>query len=322
MGDIVFAQLQAIDLSRLSCREPSEMSKLLVACETDGFFYLDLRGISSSPLLEDWKKVLSLVDRWFDRPLEHKMQYHHGTVLHGYTPVGSYAGVLEGTKDGNETIKITSEALAKPLLLPDVVSENLELFKRFNAACHSITIELLICLSDALGLQGEERYENSHRKGLPANRCLNFFRYPKKSMDEGKFGQNKHTDNGTLTLLLTEQLGLQVFSVKTQAWENVAPIPGHAVINVADTLRFLSGRRLRSAVHRVIPVFEPSQQNRFSIGYFLRAEDDKVLESSDGALMTAREWHDQKYVNYKASHDVQRTNSVLLGGMKLGMTAA
>lgn len=50
-------------------------------------------------------------------------------------------------------------------------------------------------------------------------------------------GHNKHTDIGTLTLLFTEQLGLQLELQHpgSDEWEFVAPLAGHAIVNVGDS---------------------------------------------------------------------------------------
>lgn len=192
------------------------------------------------------------------------------------------------------------------------------LFRRYNDAARSVTKQVLSCFSDALSLPAASRLETFHRDGAVSSSCLNLIRY-QRSPDEQFFGQNKHTDNGTLTLLLTSELGLQILDKDSHTWENVAPKENPAVVNVADTLRFLSGKRFRSSVHRAVPIWAEGQTYRNSIGYFLRAEDDAVLQGAGecGESMTAKQWHDRKYVNYKASHDVQKTNSILLGGMNV-----
>lgn len=205
---------------------------------------------------------------------------------------------------------------ADPPILPDLFTQNRAIFDRFISGSRSITTEILASLSDVMGLDTEARFENSHRVDVPANCSLTLFCYPKSSKEDSRFGQNKHTDNGTLTLLFADQPGLEMFSPRSETWGRVLPKPNHAIINVGDTLRFLSGQKLRSAVHRVIPEFAPQQRQRLAIGYFLRAEDDKVFRDSEGRWLTAREWHDHKYANYKASHRVQRTNSILTGGME------
>jgi len=94
---------------------------------------------------------------------------------------------------GRTTLRDNMRGFAKPSLLLDVVNENIELFKRFNHTCHSIKIGFSICLSNALGLNGEERFGHSHQEGVLADRCPSFFRYLKDSMSEGGFGQNQHT---------------------------------------------------------------------------------------------------------------------------------
>ena len=195
----------------------------------------------------------------------------------------------------------------------------MELFKRFNDSCREVTLQLLTQLSDILGLTTGNMLEEGHRTGYPSSSCLNLIRYERDDSQE-YHGQNKHTDNGTLTFLLTEQWGLQILSKETQNWEFVEPKPGHAIINVADTLRFLSGLAFKSSVHRAIPIFEGDQKYRFSIGYFLRAEDEHKLKAVGGEVMTAKQWHDKKYINYKASHDLQKTNPILLGGMNVAVS--
>jgi isopenicillin N synthase-like dioxygenase len=210
--------------------------------------------------------------------------------------------------------KITHDALSDPTLVPEVINEHRKLFEGFTSQSRTIVIQLLHTISQILGLDQNTSLESKHRLGEPSSSCLNLIRYVKSS-DAKHEGQNQHTDNGTLTFLLSEQPGLEVISRVTGAWEPVIPKPNHAIVNVADTLRFLSGLRFRSAVHRAIPVWSPGQTTRFVVGYFLRAEDSAVLAHAPGGPMTAKEWHDQKYVNYKAPHVAQKQNDILLGGM-------
>jgi isopenicillin N synthase-like dioxygenase len=150
---------------------------------------------------------------------------------------------------------------------------------------------------------------------MPANTCLNLFCYP-KSENKDLFGQIKHTDTGTMTLLFSEHPGLEILSPKSRTWGSVAPIDGHAVVNVGDTLRHLSNRRFYSSIHRVSPVFKDSQQQRLVVGYFFRAENDLMVKDSEGNKMTVRQWHDQKYNTYKEPQSVQKSATVLTGGME------
>lgn len=78
---------------------------------------------------------------------------------------------------------------------------------------------------------------------------LALFRYL-RGLDNEAQGHNKHTDLSTLTFLLTKQHGLQVLLPGQEGWFSIEPRLGCAIINVSDSLRFLSGRKFLLAVHR------------------------------------------------------------------------
>lgn len=181
-----------------------------------------------------------------------------------------------------------------------------------------MTMTILRCLSDALHMEGDTRFEGCHRDGRPTRSTLALFRYPKQTVKSNLIGHNKHTDLGTLTFLLCQQWGLQVLSPQTNRWGFVAPKKDHAIINVGDSLRFLSGNQLLSAVHRVVPLEEVQTINRHSIVYFLRAEDDVVYTNSNGAAVTAKEWHDEKFDVFRLTHDAQEVDTILCGGVERG----
>lgn len=92
---------------------------------------------------------------------------------------------------------------------------------------------------------------------------------------------------------------------RQEGWFSVEPRLGCAIINVGDSLRFLSGRKFLSAVHRVVLVAENATHDRFSIAYFLRPNDGIVLEDSSGRDVTTREWHDFKFDVFRQPHEEQ-----------------
>jgi len=129
-------------------------------------------------------------------------------------------------------------------------------------------------------------------------------------------GHNVHTGYGTLTLVFAPQWGLQVFSPENKGnpeleWGLVEPRPGCAIVNVADVLRFLTNGRLKSAVHRVLPL---PDVDRYSTTYFLRANDDLDFVDGDGKLMNVLDWYDRKNNMYEAPSKVQ-DRSLLVGGL-------
>jgi isopenicillin N synthase-like dioxygenase len=143
-------------------------------------------------------------------------------------------------------------------------------------------------------------------------------RYPKHDgITEGK-GHNKHTDVGTLTFLLCKQWGLQILSPDTASWAFVEPREGHAVVNVGDSLRFVSGFRFASVVHRVTPLYDVQHEDRYSIAYFLRMADNATFRDQDGKAWSAKDWHDFKFNIFRKPFDLPGGTRFLTGGMESG----
>lgn len=166
-----------------------------------------------------------------------------------------------------------------------------------------------------MGLPSSERFESFHQTAEDSNSVLVLLRYPHVPEEQQKktVGHNKHTDIGSITVLFTNQWGLQVMAAGSNRWEFVEPRPGCAIINVGDSLRFLSQKRLRSCLHRVVPV--PGQTwDRYTIAYFLRPDNRVSFVDSNGELVTAQHWHDTKYEVFRATHEEQRQGTVLTGG--------
>lgn len=172
---------------------------------------------------------------------------------------------------------------------------------------------ILSRLSDALNLVGDRRFESHHADTARSTSFLGLLHYPPEiETKEHGFGHNKHTDIGSLTILFAEQPGLQVLT--DDGWRFVRPKKDSAVINVGDSLRFLSGNKLKSCVHRVVPV--QRMQSRYSVCYFLRPEDDAILWRQDAVSVTARKWHDDKYDVFRQPHSEQEAAALLTGGME------
>ncbi|KAK1961987.1 Clavaminate synthase-like protein [Colletotrichum sublineola] len=94
-------------------------------------------------------------------------------------------------------------------------------------------------------------------------------------------------------------------------WQYVEPRPGCAIVNVADVLRFLTNDRLKSAVHRVLPL---PDVDRYSVTYFLRPSDDVEFIDGSGHLVNVMDWYDRKNNMYEASYAAQ-DRSLLIGGL-------
>ncbi|KAK2878177.1 hypothetical protein FQN49_001080 [Arthroderma sp. PD_2] len=310
------APLNVIDWGRLRSKEAGEGKKLLEACEGQGFFYLDLS--CDEAFLQDWRAVLAFMDQYFHLDLDAKMKDDRKSDTHGYEPVATSTGALNSLPDYYESLKEASrdELLGKKSALAPDIRDNHALFLRFCSTAHEVFMTILAQLDDLLGLGDQSKLVSFHREDRESLTTLSMFRYPKQdSLDMG-VGHNKHTDIGTLTFLLCQQWGLQVLSRDPVGWRYVAPKPNHAVINVGDTLRFLSGNRFRSAVHRVIPTRGLQHEDRYSIAYFLRAENDIQFTDSTGRQVSAKTWHDEKFNVFRETHEEQEKLPILTGGME------
>ncbi|KIL87875.1 2og-fe oxygenase family protein [Fusarium avenaceum] len=311
------ADLHVLNFCSLQRGDDSEKANLLAACEEHGFFYLDLRDWEFGEILDNLEEIWNIMKKWFDQPLQEKLKTETISDAHGFKPPGVQSGVTEHSRDGFEALRISRVCLLDRSHLPEVIYDNLRRFESFQLSAHFLLKTLLRCLSDAAQLEGSDRFESYHPDGLPSKSTMFFIHHPISDALDNKTarGHNAHTDVGSFTLLFTEQPGLQVLSPKTNKWEYVAAKPGHAIVNVADTLRFISQRRFRSAMHRVLPPGGKMMEDRYSAAYFLRASDSAVFKGINGEDVTADQWFLSKYSSFNKTMQEQRLDSVATGGM-------
>ncbi|CAI4213264.1 unnamed protein product [Parascedosporium putredinis] len=249
----------------------------------------------------DFGKVISsepaeLRGWFFDQPVEAKNQFGLVSPHLGYEPIGSRNGVLKDTRDGYEMIKVSRDEIQKALPhVPDVLKESADLKALENAiaSCNIVSKAVLTGLSTALGLTGEERFENRHRNERPSTTTLAMMHYiPANPSQDKHVGHQKHTDISSLTLLFAEQWGLQIRPPGTRQFGFVPPSPA-AVVPYDHT------------------------EHRYSIAYFLRAENDTMFTDSEGRWISAGQWHDEKFMAFKAAPEIQALapKSMLFGGM-------
>ena len=196
-------------------------------------------------------------------------------------------------------------------------SSDLKVLENAISGNNIISKAILAALSTATGLTGAARFENLHRNSRPSTSTLAMMHYiPSNPTKDHHVGHQKHTDISSLTVLFTEQWGLQIRPPGTKEFGFVEPKKGMAIINVGDSLRFASKHNFQSCIHRVVP-FDYSE-HRYSVAYFLRAEDETMFQDSEGRWISSRQWHDEKFLAFLASpmDQAKAPSSMLLGGMK------
>jgi hypothetical protein len=198
-------------------------------------------------------------------------------------------------------------------------SPDMKILEHAIANSNTVTKVILSALSTGTGRTGADRFENMHRNDRPSTSTLAMMHYiPSDPSKTKNIGHQKHTDISSLTLLFSDQWGLQIRPPGSREFGFVAPKEGCAVMNVGDSLRFASGHTMQSCIHRVVPL--NYDEHRYSIAYFLRAEDQTMFTDSEGRYITAGQWHDEKFFAFKAEAAVQALapSSMLLGGMVEG----
>jgi isopenicillin N synthase-like dioxygenase len=188
---------------------------------------------------------------------------------------------------------------------------------QFIEESHSIGTLILENLSDALGLKGEARYENQHRPESPSTSTAVLQHYPYEAdlPQNTSAGHFTHTDTGSVTILFNTEWGLQVCSPDGNRWEYVPPARDNlAIVNLGDALKFMSGFKLKSCLHRVVPCYGKwGGCPRYATIFFLRPSNDSEFTDSEGQHWKAGDWLNRKFLNYRASHSDQKKNAMATG---------
>lgn len=111
-----------------------------------------------------------------------------------------------------------------------------------------------------------------------------------------------HTDNGSVTVLFNVVGGMQVLD-DTNGWRYVRPEPGHAIVNLGDSMVQWTGGVLRSNMHRVVPpAGAQSEYPRFSIAYVLKPPYACRMERLKGEGIPLGEGAEEEVGTYEEFH--------------------
>jgi isopenicillin N synthase-like dioxygenase len=210
-------------------------------------------------------------------------------------------------KIGRNAILGLSSEEAFPVPLP--LAQARESIKEFMNSCQEVANVIFATLSKALSLDQENGIENYHRPSEPSSYILRLLKYrPIDAEETYRIPQTPHTDIGTLTLLFTDCLGLQVLapSGASDDWRFVEPKVGHVIVNIGDAWTLLTGGVVKSSLHRVGPPSGQGMPERYSAAYLVRPRDDTVLKPLSSELgrrdsgtevesMRFREWMVKKF---------------------------
>ncbi|XP_050230815.1 scopoletin 8-hydroxylase-like [Mercurialis annua] len=250
-----------IDLSKLDGPEHDRVTEELArAAETLGFFQVVNHGVPVE-VLETLKHAAHSL---FNQPPERKAIYCKGVSPSPYVKYGtSFVPEKEKALEWKDYISMmytTDEEAHQhwPKECKDVVLEYL----RTSIKMVKKIVDVLIT---KLGVEVEDEIVEA----LIGSKMVNMNFYPTCPNPELTVGVGQHSDMGTLTVLLQDDIGGLYVKVedgeKKGEWMEIPPISGALVINVGDMLQIVSNGKYKSAEHRVRTT---SEKSRVSIPIF------------------------------------------------------
>ncbi|XP_017979609.1 PREDICTED: feruloyl CoA ortho-hydroxylase 1 [Theobroma cacao] len=254
-----------IDFSRLNGPDHDQVVKEIVtADETLGFFQLVNHGVPVD-LLESLKDA---AHNFFGQPSVKKAVYRKEVSP---SPLVKY---------GTSFVPEKEKALEWKDYISMIYTNDAEALEQWPEDCREVALEylktsmnmvrkLLEVLTENLGVQ----LDDSKIDALVGMKMVNMNFYPTCPNPDLTVGVGRHSDMGTLTILLQDGIGGLYVKVteeiddigKKGEWVEIPPLPGALVINIGDTLQILSNGKYKSAEHRVRTT---STKSRVSIPIF------------------------------------------------------
>jgi len=265
-NDIPVISLEGIDQEG---EARSEICKKIVeACEDWGVFQVVDHGVDTA-LISDMTRYAR---EFFTLPPEEKLRFDMTGGKKGGFIVSSHLQG-EAVQDWREIVTYFSYPLAARdySRWPDKPESWRSVVESYSEKLMGLANKLLGVLSEAMGLDSEALTKAC--VDMDQKVVVNF--YPKCPQPELTLGLKRHTDPGTITLLLQDQVGgLQATKDGGKTWITVQPVEGAFVVNLGDHGHYLSNGRFKNADHQAVV---NSITSRLSIATFQNPAPDAVV---------------------------------------------
>lgn len=253
-----------VDLSKLDGPDHDKAAEEIVrAAENLGFFQVVNHGVPVE-LLESLKAAAF---RFFEQEPEKKALFRKG------------ASPSPHVKYGTSFVPEKEKALEWKDYISMVYTSDDDALNFWPEICKEVALEYLKTSLDmvkkllkVLISNLKLTVEDSEIEALIGLKMVNMNFYPTCPDPDLTVGVGRHSDMGTLTILLQDGIGglcvkveEDMDALKKGVWVEIPPVSGALVINVGDTLQILSNGRYKSAEHRVRTT---STQSRVSIPIF------------------------------------------------------
>jgi isopenicillin N synthase-like dioxygenase len=280
--------LDVIDLTGLGSGEPAAVRRVAAelgrACREVGFFYVRNHRVPDALMSAMFARSAA----FFASPRADKDEFSIMRSRHnrGYVGVAgeslnlAQADLKEAFNIGLELTASDPEVVAgKPFrgvnLWPQTPGFRDTALDYFNAVWR-LGLELHLAIAADLGLP-LTFFADKFDRPMATLRLLH---YPPRDASLGELpGAGEHTDYGSVTILLTDDVGGLEVRRRDGAWIKAPPIPGAFVCNIGDCLMRWSNDTYVSTPHRVT---SPPARDRYSIAFFLDPNPDALVECLPG----------------------------------------
>ncbi|GKV18124.1 hypothetical protein SLEP1_g28545 [Rubroshorea leprosula] len=242
--------------------------KIVEACEDWGIFQVVDHGVDAKLISE----MTRLAREFFALPPEEKLRFDMSGGKKGGFIVSSHLQG-EAVQDWREIVTYFSYPIKNRdySRWPDKPEEWRAVTEEYSEKLMRLACKLLEVLSEAMGLEKEALTKAC--VDMDQKVVINY--YPKCPQPDLTLGLKRHTDPGTITLLLQDQVGgLQATRDNGQTWITVQPVEGAFVVNLGDHGHYLSNGRFKNADHQAVV---NSNYSRLSIATFQNPAPEAIV---------------------------------------------
>ncbi|XVE96393.1 hypothetical protein REPUB_Repub02eG0217700 [Reevesia pubescens] len=237
-----------IDLENINLQShrPKIIEQIRAAASEWGFFQVINHGIPVSVL----EKTIQVVKSFHEQPLEIKAKYYSREKINGMVYTSSYdlysakaESLAASWQDYLKVSMAPEEQRAKVEDIPQMLrKESLA----WDCYAKKVGEDVMELLCEGLGLESNKFKDLS----LSGERSFVGLYYPYCPQPDLALGRTPHTDPGTLSILLQNQVS--GFEVKHgEEWMDVKPLQGSLLIIIGDLIQIISNGEYKSVEHRV-----------------------------------------------------------------------
>ena len=279
--------LDVIDLSGLGSADPAAVRRVAAelgrACRDVGFFYVRNHGVPDALL----SGIFRCSEAFFTAPRAEKDELAITRSRHnrGYVGIATeslnlaQADLKEAFNIGLDLPASDPEVIAgKPFrgvnFWPTIPGFRETALGYFDALWR-LGLDLHLAIASDLGLP-PTFFADKFNRPMATLRLLH---HPPRDRNQELPSAGEHTDYGSLTILLTDDVGGLEVRRRDGVWIKAPPIPGAFVCNIGDCLMRWSNDTYVSTPHRVA---SPPGRDRYSVAFFFDPNPDALIECLPG----------------------------------------